>query len=355
MVFSLAGCDNQNGDRGFTTDPQGIPSVSIASGSTTSTSSTATPVPTATPTASAKADTAIPKYAKMISQKAALPGAADHDPTPSTRKKVLPECPPDMVKVDKFCVDRYESVIFSNGQRVSPFYPPSQHHSSMLFNLWKTKFSHHSTSKGLSMPIPQPDAWQLTGPFEMAAVSKSGVTPNGHANRRMGEEACYGAGKRLCKSEEWLKACKGENGTKFPYGDTYREGICNVFRSVHPLEILHTEGHSGMNDPRLNMTQDENGVPLLQKTGSYPDCASKWGDDAIYDMVGNLDEWMDEPEGIFRGGFYARSTREGCDMGISVHPASYFDYSTGFRCCRDALIKIIKTPEEDPYKGLHED
>jgi hypothetical protein len=51
-------------------------------------------------------------------------------------------------------------------------------------------------------------------------------------------------------------------------------------------------------------------------------------------MVGNVDEWVED--GMFLGGFYARSTTQGCESKVSVHAAAYYDYSTGTRCCRDA-------------------
>ena len=70
------------------------------------------------------------------------------------------------------------------------------------------------------------------------------------------------------------------------------------------------------------------------KTGETPDCKSEWGSDAIFDMVGNLDEWVDEPKGRFSGGFFSRSTREGCDASVTAHPRAYYDYSLGVRCCK---------------------
>ena len=85
-------------------------------------------------------------------------------------------------------------------------------------------------------------------------------------------------------------------------------------------------GPEDLNDPRLN--QLEGG---LAKTGAYPDCVS---DQGVYDMVGNLDEWVDEASGAFQGGFYSRSTRDGCDARITVHPPAYSDYSLGVRCCK---------------------
>jgi len=253
-----------------------------------------------------------------------------------------------MVNVDdKFCIDRYESSIFSDGRRVSPFYHPSQYHSRILFNLWQTKFAEFSTPEGLKMPIPQPDAWQLSAPFEVEAVSKAGVLPNGYTNLRVAKESCENVGKKICSQVQWEKACRGEEGTKFPYGDKYRNGLCNVFRYTHPVQALHTNGSSAMNDPRLNLVKDSQGNPLLEKTGTRSTCASKWGDDAAYDMVGNLDEWVDDAGGRFVGGFYARDTREGCYAGISGHPAAYFDYTTGVRCCRNRITVIVRYPDED--------
>ncbi len=283
------------------------------------------------------------KWARLVSQEKALPNAWEHDPSPSKRKDLSKKCPPDMVNVDdKFCVDRYESSIFSEGRRVSPFYHPSQYHSRILFNLWQTKFAEFSTDRGLIMPIPQPNAWQLSSPFKVQAVSKAGATPNGHTNLRIAKQACEAVGKRVCSPAKWKKACRGEKDTKFPYGDKYQWGACNVFRDTHPINLLHTNGSSALNDPRLNLVEDGQGNPLLEKTGTRSTCASRWGNDAAYDMVGNLDEWVDNSGGEFGGGFYARDTREGCEARITSHPAPYFDYTTGVRCCRDHITVIVE-------------
>ena len=111
-------------------------------------------------------------------------------------------------------------------------------------------------------------------------------------------------------------------------------GSGNVFREAHPAHELHDNASIGHLDPRLNQVRFK-GKPLLRRTGATSSCRSVWGDDAIYDMVGNLDEWVDDEGGVFLGGFYARSTKAGCDQRISSHPANYYDYSLGVRCCRD--------------------
>jgi hypothetical protein len=51
-------------------------------------------------------------------------------------------------------------------------------------------------------------------------------------------------------------------------------------------------------------------------------------------MNGNLDEWVEDEHGRFVGGFFSRSKQDGCESSVGVHPVTYFDYSTGVRCCR---------------------
>jgi formylglycine-generating enzyme required for sulfatase activity len=132
--------------------------------------------------------------------------------------------------------------------------------------------------------------------------------------------------------EEWVQACRGEANRRFPYGDEYAYGRCNVDREAHPAALLHGNASINHLDPRLNLVEGESG-PLLRATGATEECVSRWGSDGVFDMVGNLDEWV-APGAAFQGGFYARATREGCDARISSHPPEYFDYSLGVRCCR---------------------
>ena len=168
----------------------------------------------------------------------------------------------------------------------------------------------------------------------MKAMSWPSAVPSGYMTGEHAEIACKNAGKRLCTEPEWVTACRGEKQTRFPYGERYVEGRCNVFREDHPAHILHGSFSIGLSDPRLNVL-DLDGAPLLRTTGKTGSCASVWGDDAVYDMVGNLDEWIADEQGAFVGGFYARATRKGCDARVTNHPRSYFDYSTGVRCCAD--------------------
>ncbi len=269
-----------------------------------------------------------------------------------------PRCPPEMVKVKvkgtdagalpTYCIDRHEAMLVdqATGTRISPYYAPSRRAAQSTARMWEKLRFEMGEPEAQAVPLPTLPAWQIQRDFEPRAVVRKGVTPNGHVSGERAQMACRHGGKRLCSLAEWQTACRGEKGEQFPYGDEYLHRKCNVFREAHPAHILHDNAGLGHSDPRLNRVKFK-GRPLLRKTGASPDCVSRWGDDGIYDMVGNLDEWIDDPDGVFAGGFYGRSTKEGCDWYATAHPFHYADYSTGVRCCAD----LPAPPSSEPGGG----
>jgi hypothetical protein len=199
-------------------------------------------------------------------------------------------CPSGMAHIDGFCIDR-----------------------------WEAHLSDHS-------PYTVPQAG--------VAQTGQGVIPQGYISGEVAEAACQAVGKRLCRSAEWLRACQGPSEETFPYGDTYIPTACNEGREQHPVIELfgdQTDWSSRqMNDPRINQLADG-----LEVTGSHPVCMSAEG---VFDLHGNLHEWVADAEGTFRGGFYvdAKINGPGCRYRTTAHGRTYHDYSTGFRCCSDA-------------------
>jgi hypothetical protein len=189
--------------------------------------------------------------------------------------------------------------------------------------------------------------YEVIGARKVRAVSKKGVVPQAYISRDEALAACKASHKRLCAEEEWVTACQGKRPTTFPYGDERHDGYCND-QGTAPLLILYklgrhvsgdgawstpeadaAYGYRPMNDPRLNQ------VPgTVARTGSHAHCTNSFG---VYDMVGNLHEWVDDPAGTFRGGYYLDThiNGDGCRYRTVAHDASYHDYSTGFRCCAD--------------------
>jgi formylglycine-generating enzyme required for sulfatase activity len=170
------------------------------------------------------------------------------------------------------------------------------------------------------------------------AINGPGLMPQGYISANQAEQACKRSGKRLCSPSEWRKACKGPQHFKYGYGNDNEPRRCND-HGKSPMMVRfglggsRAEAHKWtiqrMNDPSLNQIEG-----TLAPSGSHPGCTNGYG---VYDMVGNLHEWVADPEGTFLGGYYLdiHQNGDGCDYGTYAHATWYHDYSTGFRCCAD--------------------
>lgn len=191
------------------------------------------------------------------------------------------------------------------------------------------------------------------------ARSEPNFVPQAYINRIAAKAACEAAGKRLCSLSEWYRACRGPRGFLYPYGTTMTPGACNTSKP-HLLSRIHGNDPRGwkydehFNDPRINQEPG-----FLARTGSHSQCISGYG---VADMVGNLHEWVSDVvdaslegkiplrddirakigkntgNGIFMGGFFSTTSEHGrgCAFITIGHEPKYHDYSTGFRCCKDA-------------------
>jgi len=220
--------------------------------------------------------------------------------TPRT-SRARSQCPEGMAEVgERFCIDRYEAGLVE-----------------MLPDGREQPWSPYHSPEGVSV----------------RAVSRPGIVPQGYISARQAQQACRASGKRLCRTDEWTVACMGSQRTTFPYGSRHDATRCNEHQSRSAVEQLFGFGSVWdslhMNDPRLNQVPGS-----VSLTGAFQECRSDYG---AYDMIGNLYEWTDDPNGTFRGGFYMTRIHEGngCWYTADVHSGGYHDYSTGFRCCAD--------------------
>ena len=58
--------------------------------------------------------------------------------------------------------------------------------------------------------------------------NREGSAPTTGVDYATAAKTCEIEGKRLCSELEWEHACKGDGGFRFPFGDTFKSGICNV-------------------------------------------------------------------------------------------------------------------------------
>ncbi len=279
-------------------------------------------------------------------------------------------CPDGMALVDdgtkRFCIDKWEASLVEflpdGTQKPFPYYLPVDGH-------------------------------------DVRAVSAPGVFPQGYISEVQAQDACVASSKRLCRPDEWKTACMGPSRTTFPYGDARKPGVCHdqgksavvavfgakavAMSTPGPAIVEHNAKIAAaktkkksrktdtkktsvdraaaktastsrkhrtakkssrpasvdpgvwakLNDPNLGQVEG-----ALAKTGDHAQCVNGFG---VFDMVGNLHEWvatdLQTPHGTFAGGYYLDTSQngDGCNYRTVAHAHDYHDYSTGFRCCAE--------------------
>jgi hypothetical protein len=153
--------------------------------------------------------------------------------------------------------------------------------------------------------------------------SVPGRLPWGSITRQQALLACQSAGARLCTTDEWEQACKGQTSTDFPYGNEFDAAQCNG-RAFDP-------------DVDAALVTDEPAT-----------CVSSWTGGDILNMSGNLKEWTvgsysgDTASSFeIKGGAYDTPSIStfgaglSCDYELPAPGASLQLPTLGFRCCKD--------------------
>ena len=231
-----------------------------------------------------------------------------------------------MVQIGRSCIDRYEAHLVEAGDGGDVVHPYFER-----------------PSQGV----------------QYRAVSSAGVFPQAYINRLEAQQACDNAGKRLCSLFEWYRACQGPRGFIYPYGNNETSGKCNSSKGHLLSRFFGTNPKHWKYEDHFNSPMLDQQPGFLARTGEYASCVSGYG---VADLVGNLHEWISDKvdaslptkiplqedilkkvgprtgNAIFMGGFFSTTSEhgKGCRFVTIGHEARYHDYSTGFRCCRDA-------------------
>lgn len=266
-------------------------------------------------------------------------------------------CPGNMSYIDKlggFCIDQYEVSV--PGCDVTPgancaSYTSAGYCNSSLCVPVSGVFGSVSSDTGTTVN----------------ATSRPGVVPLAGVSAQQARQMCANAGKHLCTSDEWLAAAN-ILGTIYylPSGDS-SHGIPDNNSNI-------TTNCNTNSFCTLNSSYTNNRVCL---TGSRTNCHSREG---VYDMVGNLYEWVNESittiapgpvsgyyyinltsmnwsttstadggkygndgtyflgnttsgRAVLRGGYWTNGASAGVFFVLLSYAPSSVDSSVGFRCC----------------------
>lgn len=113
---------------------------------------------------------------------------------------------------------------------------------------------------------------------------------------------CSRRGARLCSEREWERACRGPDGLRYPYGDTFRDGVCRT------------------------------GARTVGPAGHLNHCRSGYG---VYDLSGNAAEWVQG--GLLKGGDFAADEFAARCGARALSDASDAPGHRGVRCCKDLV------------------
>ncbi len=153
-------------------------------------------------------------------------------------------------------------------------------------------------------------------------------------------DLCAADGKRLCTAEEWTLACEGPERTPYPYGFARDDTACN---QDQPYRVPDDQAYRNP----ATRSKEVKRLDQSEPSGSREQCQSSLG---VYDLTGNVDEWVMNEEGSRNGpeywsglkGGYWGPVRNRCRPITTDHNAWHSGYQIGFRCCKDPGLEAPK-------------
>jgi hypothetical protein len=191
------------------------------------------------------------------------------------------------------------------------------------------------------------------------APNHAGALPLVMYSKLDGEAWCAARGKRLCTDDEWTRACGGDGGLDYPYGDEHAAGVCNDDDPwlVYDQSALNLWPPSA-SGPFIDSFEEllatarsvsagaalaADHVEALYQAVPSGESAGCVGARGVFDLTGNIEEWTRRADGgdgdLFTGSLKGRYWAEPktCADAVTTHADPFRFYETGFRCCAAPL------------------
>lgn len=125
--------------------------------------------------------------------------------------------------------------------------------------------------------------------------------PPGHAEMPVvalswqeASEYCTWVGKRLPTEAEWERACRGDQGQVYSWGDVWKPGFANIMLLDESESLAIRMGSDAAwqlaHDVVSGIAEGPSGASL-RPVGSFPLDRSPYG---VFDMLGNASEWVQD-------------------------------------------------------------
>ena len=203
--------------------------------------------------------------------------------------------------------------------------------------------------------VSKPDATESSaGSDTSMATSKPNVLPWASINQLSAKTACVNAGKHLCTSEEWLGAANIQGQVYYLPSDLMVAPYsCNTNSQCTPCKTGNSSGcvsEEGVYDMVGNLREwvDEvvdtvkpcnpgsKGYCYANSTGGWQTSADsntdKYGDDGVYFLANTASGLA-----VMRGGLWDSGAAAGVFSALLNNAPSLSHSSVGFRCCSSTL------------------
>lgn len=151
------------------------------------------------------------------------------------------------------------------------------------------------------------------------------------------EQHCKDSNKRLCTHTEWVNACMGANRLTYGYASNWNKRACNDNTNTSYIPVNWGKMKEGSAIWKEYAKTLYKGVP----SGSMAECSVDEGNSKVYDMIGNVREWVRDPMGYggysFESSFWHGTMQgpQGCGFVVRSHAPEFASYEVGTRCCKE--------------------